>query len=276
MLLLVATKIITFYVASRFGAKWPLWMVATIWVLLLNIFKIEQIQEPIKEYLHISETSCYEIIIISSWIILKLISFTLDSVHQNSSINCIRENAFNVFNLLGYVFYFPTMMVGPIVIYKRYANMLKKNDDPLSVYQHGEASGRMKMLLYNLIKLGFWLMLTDFALHFVYVNNLMYNPQVSLLINSLIKVNWLKIDCLLSSPKILSNVNPWALYCFGYVMGQFFYNKYIVSYGFGLAFAAFDRINTPGLPKCIGRIHLYSDMWKYFDQGLYEFLFMYV
>lgn len=59
-------------------------------------------------------------------------------------------------------------------------------------------------------------------------------------------------------------------------MGQFFYNKYLVSYGFGLALASFDGIPTPGLPKCVGRIHLYSDMWKYFDQGLYEFLFVYV
>lgn len=32
----------------------------------------------------------------------------------------------------------------------------------------------------------------------------------------------------------------------------------------------------PDKPKCIGRVHLYSDMWKWFDRGLYEFLFKYV
>ena len=26
------------------------------------------------------------------------------------------------------------------------------------------------------------------------------------------------------------------------------------------------------LPQCIGRIHLYSDMWRYFDHGLYLFM----
>lgn len=57
-------------------------------------------------------------------------------------------------------------------------------------------------------------------------------------------------------------------------MGQFFYTKYVVSYGFGILMGRMDRIDTPDLPKCIGRIHQYSDMWKHFDQGLYEFLFM--
>lgn len=59
-------------------------------------------------------------------------------------------------------------------------------------------------------------------------------------------------------------------------MGQFFHLKYTVSYGFGIAHAKFDGIPTVNKPKCIGRIHLYSDMWKYFDHGLYEFLFIYI
>lgn len=69
-------------------------------------------------------------------------------------------------------------------------------------------------------------------------------------------------------------IHPWALYSFGYLMGQFFHIKYVVSYGTSIGMARFDGMDAPGLPKCIGRIHLYSDMWKFFDQGLYEFLFM--
>lgn len=156
-----------------------MWLVATIWVLLLNIIKTEQIQEPITEYLQIGDTNSYETIIILSWMFLKLISFTLDCVQQQSVIDFDGGNQFNVINLLGYVFYFPNMMVGPIVIYKRYAGMLKKNVDPLMIYQSGEVLGRIKALVLNLMRFGFWMMLTDFALHYIYVNNLMYNPQVS-------------------------------------------------------------------------------------------------
>lgn len=178
VLLFIIAKVTSFYFVVRFRMKWPVWLVATFWVLLLNIVKAEQIQEPLKEYLDISETNCYETIIISSWIILKLISFTLDCVQQQSSIDFVHANPFNAFNLLGYVFYFPNMLVGPIIIYRRYANMLKKNVDPLTIHQSGERYARVKGLLLNLLRFGFWLAITDFALHFIYVNNLMYNPQV--------------------------------------------------------------------------------------------------
>lgn len=70
-------------------------------------------------------------------------------------------------------------------------------------------------------------------------------------------------------------MNLWTMYGFAYSMGQFFCNKYIVSYGLGIALAKFDRIDAPRMPMCIGRIHLYSHMWRYFDQGLHDFLFKY-
>lgn len=67
-------------------------------------------------------------------------------------------------------------------------------------------------------------------------------------------------------------MNLWTLYSLGYLMGQYFHVKYVIFYGLGIAVAQMDRIDTPALPKCIARIHWYSDMWKYFDRGLYEFL----
>lgn len=59
-------------------------------------------------------------------------------------------------------------------------------------------------------------------------------------------------------------------------MGQFFLNKYVVVYGFNSNLCSIDNIKAPPQPKCIGRIHLYSDMWKYFDKGLYKFLLRYI
>lgn len=70
----------------------------------------------------------------------------------------------------------------------------------------------------------------------------------------------------------MNRMSMWSMYGFAYAMGQFFCNKYIISYGLGIAMTEFDRINAPRMPMCIGRIHLYSLMWKYFDQGLHDFL----
>lgn len=71
----------------------------------------------------------------------------------------------------------------------------------------------------------------------------------------------------------MERMNLWAVYGFAYAIGQYFCNKYIVTYGFSLAITKFDRIDAPRKPMCVGRIHLYSQMWKYFDQGLHDFLF---
>lgn len=59
---------------------------------------------------------------------------------------------------------------------------------------------------------------------------------------------------------------------YGYAMGQFFHIKYLIQYGISTSLASFENAEVPHLPRCIGRIHLYSDMWRYFDPGLYKFL----
>lgn len=53
----------------------------------------------------------------------------------------------------------------------------------------------------------------------------------------------------------------------------YFTHAYMMKYGLGAALARFDGIDTPNKPLCTARIHKYSIMWRYFDQGLHEFLF---
>lgn len=74
----------------------------------------------------------------------------------------------------------------------------------------------------------------------------------------------------------VTRLGAWAHYGMGYSMGVMFQLKYVVTYGLSCTVARAEQIRTPNHPKCIGRIHLYSDMWRYFDQGLYFFLRKYV
>lgn len=62
----------------------------------------------------------------------------------------------------------------------------------------------------------------------------------------------------------------------GLWMGLEFYLKYVISYGTSAAFAMLDNIEAPPTPRCIARIHVYSQMWRHFDVGLYRFLVKYV
>ena len=72
---------------------------------------------------------------------------------------------------------------------------------------------------------------------------------------------------------ILNDFDAWTLSGLGFATGSFFHLKYVIFYGIPGVFAKEDGIsNAPDHPKCIARIHLYSDMWRYFDVGLYDFL----
>lgn len=89
---------------------------------------------------------------------------------------------------------------------------------------------------------------TELSMHYVYLNALRFHPQT------------------------VQNLGSWAFYGLGYCMGQYFLNKYVVVYGLTSTICRAEDIDAPPHPKCISRIHLYSDMWKHFDRGLYEFL----
>ncbi|XP_071637799.1 protein-cysteine N-palmitoyltransferase Rasp isoform X14 [Temnothorax longispinosus] len=111
---------------------------------------------------------------------------------------------------------------------------------------------RLLTFILNLVRYMFWLYVTELLLHFIYTNAIQYHSQV------------------------VQNLNSWALYGLGYCMGQFFFNKYVVIYGTCSSLCYLDNIKAPSQPKCIARIHLYSDMWKHFDRGLYKFLIRYI
>lgn len=58
----------------------------------------------------------------------------------------------------------------------------------------------------------------------------------------------------------------------GLWMGHEFHTKHVISFGTTSAYARLDHMDAPPTPRCFARIHLYSQMWRYFDVGLYKFL----
>ncbi|XP_055841753.1 protein-cysteine N-palmitoyltransferase Rasp [Episyrphus balteatus] len=180
----------------------------------------------------------YELIISLAWCVLKCLSFNLSKVKDE------RNDIYNLGNFLGYTVYFPVFVHGPFMIFDRYVAFTKEQSPQYNRYL---------LLLKRLIKVFFWLFALDFALHFIYIH-------------------YMEKD--IDAVKLLSD--SYGLYAFGYFMGQFFHVFYVITYGLGIAFASFDGLNPPNPPICIGYINFYSDMWKYFDQGLYEFLFKHI
>ncbi|XP_050294756.1 protein-cysteine N-palmitoyltransferase Rasp isoform X2 [Anthonomus grandis grandis] len=150
-----------------------------------------------------------------------------------------RNNKYNqlVLNYVEYCFYLPTLFTGPFITYE---DFIKRKSEKLTV--------RLIQLTFNLGRCCFWWIFTEFCLHFVYVNATSFQLE------------------------LIKQFDYLTLCGYGYAMGQFFHLKYVIMYGLSTSLSSFQMIQVPTLPRCIGRVHLYSDMWKYFDPGLYVFL----
>ena len=75
--------------------------------------------------------------------------------------------------------------------------------------------------------------------------------------------------------KLAEKLNIWSAGGMSFTLGVFFATKYMLIYGLPSALAGLDGIDAPGAPKCTARIHLYSQMWRDFDRGFYNFMFQY-
>ncbi|KAK0399761.1 hypothetical protein QR680_003201 [Steinernema hermaphroditum] len=83
----------------------------------------------------------------------------------------------------------------------------------------------------------------------------------------------LYVNALFSSPfTLIYGLNSYKLASLAYVAGQLFHVKYVVLFGIPSWFALLDGMDPPGPPICISRVSKYSQMWRHFDRGLYEFL----
>jgi len=107
---------------------------------------------------------------------------------------------------------------------------------------------RFSKLALLLIRYLFWYLVIELILHFFYVSALHYEPNLTQLLGL----------------ETLAGL--------GYSMGHFFYLKYVFFYGLCRPFVMADGVEPPNHPKCIARVALYSDMWRYFDVGLHKFM----
>lgn len=157
----------------QYGSTLMLWAYALVWLYVINIFKSHQFQEKWAAYLNLSERHIYEVIIILSWQLLKLLSVTLDSKSANEK---IRVGPTSITAAIGYTFYYPNLVLGPIMVFRRYNSMLQSRFD---TEKNDRIEKRIFELLTRLLRIIFWMLLTDFSLHFIYLTNLQYNMNVS-------------------------------------------------------------------------------------------------
>ncbi|XP_063700245.1 protein-cysteine N-palmitoyltransferase Rasp-like [Culicoides brevitarsis] len=235
-------KALLFFWTIRYKKKYLIWISVGFWMLLMNINAVEDMFYYTFE---VDEQKVYMLYVALGWQTLKCVSFAMDKIEDGE-----KSLFYGLKDYLGYIFYPPTIFMGPICVFGRHREMLLK--ESAGKISSGTFS-RTKFLIFNLLRCLTVFLITQFALHYLYINNFQFYHK-----------------------QIFEKLTTFGLYGYGYLMGQFFHHKYVIFYGFGIALGEFDNISMPNRPKCIARINRYTDMWKHFDHGLYEFLFKYI
>ncbi|XP_008553452.1 protein-cysteine N-palmitoyltransferase Rasp [Microplitis demolitor] len=178
------------------------------------------------------------------WVQLRSISCCVDNItgyrHRNLG-GFFR----NFIETTAYCLYLPTLCTGPFFLYSDFRKGINGPTDKWTLRRAGNTC-------FNLLRFIFWLLFTELLMHFLYITAFKYQARA------------------------VENFNSWAFVGFGYWMGQYFYIKYLVVYGLAGELTRADDINAPPPPKCFSKIHLYSELWRDFDRGLYQFLIKYI
>ncbi|VDK63865.1 unnamed protein product [Onchocerca ochengi] len=106
-----------------------------------------------------------------------------------------------------------------------------------------------RALLLRLVRIIAWFILFEVILHVIHVHALF-----------------------VTNPALFNTLHEYELASVAYVNGKLFYMKYLLLFGIPSWFASADGMKPPAGPACISRISNYSQMWRNFDRGLYEFL----
>lgn len=233
------------YILTYKRSTYTIWIINILFLFIIHFLKIPN--GFFQNIFKFNDEEHYILTLIMCWIQLRSISYCIDNIksHLENNYNNMLFFVQNFLYKLAYCLYLPTLSLGPLILYHEFINSVIETSQFLKLANFGN-------FIFNLIRYIFWIFFTNFFLHFLYFNAIQYHPE------------------------IIKNLNPWALYGLGYCMGQFFLIKYVVVYGLNHTLCAIDNVRAPPQPKCVARIHLYSDMWKYFDQGLYKFLIRYI
>ena len=190
-------------------------------------------------------TDEYVIYVTWYWVNSRCVSFCLDRIWKEVEPSS-KGKLHDLIEMLAYCFYLPTNISGPIMIYKDFNEGFNKG------YQEWTMK-RLGQFLVQVVRYSFWLLIGHLLLHVFYQSSIRHEMD------------------------ILRSLGLWTLAGVGLSIGGFFNLKYVIFYGWSRPFVVEDGIEkAPKHPKCIYRIHRYSEMWRHFDNGLYLFLRKYI
>nr|CDS33820.2 membrane bound acyltransferase:hhat [Hymenolepis microstoma] len=208
------------------------------------------------------------------------------------SIQVNRLSLQNLFLLLSYSLYPPTFLFGPLTLYSDWC-CSRQYEVTKSVTVPPGYKGCLvtrilscKNLVWRGVRLVFWFLFWEFIIHVVYPRALIYSMTKPIMG--------------VPPPPLDSNATTFhgsrfiksdrsAPGCAVYLLGMQFYFTYLQIYGWPSWFSDLEMLINKGTssgdgvlclvpdgPQCFSHMLLFSQIWRTFDRGLYNFLKWYV
>jgi len=239
------TLFMSLQIAVIFAAFWISNKAIVVWSVAMIYMQCKEYYPLNEFYRYFSNESWYFegylTMIALAWINARCVSFCLDRIWGR--VDCESTILASLVNIIAYCFYLPLCIMGPLITSKQFKEgMLSK----------AGANLNLKFILMNIARYSGFVALTQL------MTFLFYQQAFTLY------------------PALVRSLDMWALCGMGYLMGQFFHLKYVVMYGCSCFLAKLDDIDAPPDPIWIGRVSLYSEMWRHFDAGLHKFMHNYI
>ncbi|XP_011562248.3 protein-cysteine N-palmitoyltransferase Rasp [Plutella xylostella] len=251
-LFLFVSPVVYSIVTFSGGKRLSLWITSVLVLLIYNSLKYTAYVWSLFEHDNLVDEEIYLVLFTSGWIQLRCTSFCLDYVEKKEKLSAVSEKCIehqesvseSLLKMLTYVFYLPMLHSGPLLDYNEFEKSFTRRNTSLTSRINRFTIDIMLYLIYTF--------LLEWSLHYIHFLAMQENIE------------------------LLRKLPPIALSGGGLWMGLEFHVKYVIIYGVASAFTALDNIETPPNPRCIARIHVYSQMWRYFDVGLYRFLIKFI
>ncbi|XP_064484085.1 protein-cysteine N-palmitoyltransferase HHAT-like isoform X1 [Ornithodoros turicata] len=176
-----------------------------------------------------------------SWVGTRSLSFAVDFIRESHN----EEDTPDYWKTLGYVLYLPSIMTGPLINYSDFQKQMLE----------GRPTWTWRRLLGHVVDI-----LKCLIFHVAYT----------------LTTHWFYSSAMSVYPNVVQYLDAWSKAGLAFGLVMMFYLKYRVLYGIPVTIASMEDIRLPTYPKCVGRIHLCSYVWRHFDRGLHLWLVRYV
>uniref|UniRef100_A0A2A4JTP1 Protein-cysteine N-palmitoyltransferase Rasp n=1 Tax=Heliothis virescens TaxID=7102 RepID=A0A2A4JTP1_HELVI len=252
LIIILAQPVIFSAIIFSGGKKISIWLTSILLLAGYNSLKYKYFFWHFLDTENLEDEEVFVMLYAIAWVELRCISFCLDYVDKKEKYLQAKDKSKEVgttrsedlINMFSYVLYLPLLFVGPIILYEEFEKSFHVSNKGLHT--------RLKSFTLDMIRFLIYSILLEVAFHYVY-----FFAMQS------------QIEAIRKLPSL-------ALCGGGLWMGLEFHMKYVISYGTTAAYSRLDNIDPPPTPRCIFRIHVYSQMWRYFDVGLYRFLLKYI